>query len=220
VHLTLTSETPAMTWRPAAPAGVGSLLSANGTLPLAVAPAARTAEIERELSAQVARVREIGISPTHLDSHQGALLFHGAERFGALRRVSARECLPIPVPESLFPKFPYLAGALDDGQVPLADLVSIDASVPPAQWRAFYAGVLSSLKSGVTLLIVHLGEDTADERALYRDHTAYGADWRARDADLALRGTLRELAREAGAQVVTWREVARATRLCTLGHGR
>ena len=89
--------------------------------------------------------------------------------------------------------------------------------MPPTAWREFYAGVFSSLKPGVTLLIVHLGEDAPDERVLYRDHTAYGVAWRARDADLALSGALRELAREAGARVVTWREVARAATLCAGG---
>lgn len=217
VHLTLTSETSAMSWPPAARTGVRSLVAPDGNLPVIVAERARPAEIERELSAQIARVRALGITPTHLDSHQGALLFHGPERFGALRRVAARECLPIPVPESVFGRFPYLAEALDDGQIPLADLVSIEASVPPAQWREFYAGALEGLRPGVTMLIVHLGEDTPEERALYRDHADYGADWRARDAELALTGALRDLAREQGAVVVTWREVARAVRLCASG---
>jgi chitin disaccharide deacetylase len=217
VHLTLTSETPAMSWRPAARSGVRSLLAPDGNLPVIVSERARAAEIEHELSAQVGRVRALGITPTHLDSHQGALLFHGPERFGALRRVAARECLPIPVPESVFGQFPYLASALDDGQIPLADLVSIEPSVPPAQWREFYAGAIAGLRPGVTMLIVHLGEDTPDERVLYRDHSDYGAEWRARDAHLALTGALRDLAREKGAVVVTWREVARAARLCASG---
>lgn len=138
VHLTITSETDAMRWAPVAPRGrVGSLLDDAGLLRLGGTDEARPAEIERELDAQLARVRATGVRLSHLDSHQGALLYHGAERFAALRGVAKRACLPIPIPETFFRKFPYLAEALDDGQLPLADLMSID----PSCWRGL-GGVL------------------------------------------------------------------------------
>lgn len=215
VHLTITSETEAMRWAPAAPRGrVASLVDSAGFLRLGGTDGAPVHEIERELEAQLARVRAAGIRPSHLDSHQGALLYHGAERFEALRRVAKRACLPIPVAETFFRKFPYLAEALDDGQAPLADLMSIDPAVAPADWESYYVGLFGSMRPGVTLLLVHLDEETPEEQALFRDHVEYDAAWRARDAALVRNGALREMARWHGIGVITWAEFARAAEIC------
>lgn len=214
-HLALTSETPAMRWSSAAARErVRTLVDDDGMLEIGVRPNARADEIERELDAQLARVRAAGIRPTHLDSHQGALLYHGAERFEVLRRVAKRACLPIPVPESLFGRFPYLADALDDGQLPLADLMSIDPATEAEDWEAEYVELFATMRAGVTLLLVHLGEDAPEERASYRDHTEYGLAWRLRDASLARSGALREMARWHGVRVITWAELARVAKLC------
>ena len=219
VHLALTSESPSMRWTPSAPRrSVRALVDSSGHFPLRAVGAPITAEIEREveteIAAQVARVRDAGVTPTHLDSHQGALLYGGPELFRALRRVAKRECLPVPVPESYFTRFPYLAEALDDGQPPLANLVSIGTDVPPAEWEAFYSWVFETMRPGVTLLLLHLGEDTAHERALFRDHAEWNAAWRARDAAMVTRGTLAGLARRYGIEVVDWREITRVSTIC------
>ncbi len=219
VHLALTSESPSMRWTPSAPSQrVSALVDSSGRFPLRAVGLAITAEIQREveteIAAQVARARRAGFVPTHLDSHQGALLYGGPELFRALRHVAKRECLPIPVPENFFDRFPYLAEALDDGQVPLANLVSIGPDVPPAEWEEFYSWVFESMRPGVTLLLLHLGDDTADEREHFRDHTEWDAAWRARDASVVTRGTLARLATRYGVEVVDWREIARVTRIC------
>ena len=171
-------------------------------------------EVETEITAQVARARAAGLVPTHMDSHQGALLYGGAERFGALRRVAKRECLAIPVPTSLFLAFPYLAAALDDGQPPLADLVSIPPGIPSNEWAAFYDGVFETMRPGVTLLLLHLGEDTPVERLLFRDHTDYDAGWRARDAAVDTSGAIAAMAQRHGVQVVDWSDVTRVAPVC------
>ena len=171
-------------------------------------------EVETEITAQVARARAAGLVPTHMDSHQGALLYGGAERFGALRRVAKRECLAIPVPTSLFLAFPYLAAALDDGQPPLADLVSIPPGIPSNEWAAFYDGVFETMRPGVTLLLLHLGEDTPVERLLFRDHTDYDAGWRARDAAVVTSGAIAAMAQRHGVQVVDWGDVTRVAPVC------
>lgn len=215
LHLALTSETPAMRFVPAAgAASVPSLVDADGTLHLRTPPAPDTLELERELTAQLTRARALGVRLTHLDSHQGALLFHGRERFAVLRRVARRDCLAIPVPETFFGRFPYLADALADGQPALADLVSIDPSVPPERWEAAYAQLFDWMRPGVTLLLVHLGDAGAEERRRYRDHVEYDAAWRARDAALVDADALRAMARARNIEVISWRELREAAALC------
>src|ERR1041385_5722793 len=77
LHLTLTSEWQTYRWDGLAPTDkVPSLYDADGTLPndeAIVAKRAKPEEVERELRAQVERALALGIKPTHLDSHMGAL---------------------------------------------------------------------------------------------------------------------------------------------------
>ncbi len=215
VHLALTSETAALRLPAAAPrARVRSLVDGDGMLRIDLPEDARIDEIERELDAQVTRARALGLPLTHLDSHQGLLLYHGAPRFEALRRIAKRACLAIPVPESFFRRYPYLAGALDDGQPQLADLMSIDPATPPEAWEARYIELFATMRPGVTLLLVHVGDDGAEERAAFREHVEYGLDWRLRDAELVRSGALREMARWHGVTVIDWADLVRVARIC------
>ncbi len=215
IHLAITSETPAMRFRAAsARAAVRTLVDREGFLLLREPRRTDEAQIERELAAQVARARAAGLPVTHLDSHQGALLYHGAARFAALRRVAKAACLPIPVPESFFARFPYLADALDDGQPPLADLMSIDPERPPADWERAYDELFATMRPGVTLLLVHVGEDTPEERALFHDHREYDAAWRARDDAIVSSGRMRAMAADHGVQLTTWSELTRVAPVC------
>src|SRR3712207_4762204 len=77
LHLTVTSEWESYRWGTVAPATeVPTLLGPDGTLPRdtrTVAERAAPAQVERELRAQVERALAVGLRPTHLDSHMGAL---------------------------------------------------------------------------------------------------------------------------------------------------
>src|SRR6266513_5657279 len=77
LHLTLTSEWETYRWGPTASRdAVPSLLDPDGTLPnedSIVARRANAADVERELRAQIDRALALGIRPTHVDSHMGAL---------------------------------------------------------------------------------------------------------------------------------------------------
>ncbi len=215
VHVVMTSETPAMRWFPAAALEyVPTLVDSSGWMPVGSVLAPEASQVELEIGAQFARAARAGFAPTHMDSHQGALLYGGAELFNALRRVAKRECVAIPVPSSLFFRFPYLAGALDDGQPALADLVSIPPTIPPGGWGAFYEDVFNTLRPGVTLLLLHLGEDTPVERIFYRDHTDYNAAWRARDAQQISSGAIAAMAAARGVEIVDWGDLLKVSRIC------
>src|SRR5580765_1490190 len=77
LHLTLTSEWETYRWGSVSPSDeVPSLLDPDGTFPndeAKVAARAKPAEAEREIRAQIERALALGIRPTHLDSHMGAL---------------------------------------------------------------------------------------------------------------------------------------------------
>lgn len=215
VHLTLTSDSDAMHWYPAAGGSrVPDLLDTLGRLPRQARTAAPVAQLEAELDAQIERVRALGVSLTHLDAHQGALFFSGAEVFAAFRRVAKRACLPIPVPSTYFAQYPYLRDAIADGHIPINDMIGIPPSVTPEAWRSFYTDLMRDLRPGVTVLLLHLGEDTPDERTHFRGHDGWDAAWRARDLGAISDPAFRRAMRDAGVRLVTWREVAQLATVC------
>src|SRR5688572_29931774 len=97
LHLTITSEWETYRWGSVAPADkVSSLLDSTGTFPADVPPVvakAKPAEVELELRAQIDRAISLGIRPTHLDSHMGAL-FASPELFATYVRVARAYRLP------------------------------------------------------------------------------------------------------------------------------
>ena len=70
-------------------------LDADGTCPARRdrVTRAKLDEVERELRAQVERALAIGIKPTHLDSHMGAL-FSNPQLFGVYAKVARSYRLP------------------------------------------------------------------------------------------------------------------------------
>lgn len=77
LHLTLTSEWKTYRWGPVAPRDqVRGLCDRFGYLFKDVASVALTAsgkEVGTEIRAQVARAKEMGLNPTHIDTHMGTL---------------------------------------------------------------------------------------------------------------------------------------------------
>ena len=77
LHLVMTSEWETFRWGGLAPNDkTASLHDPDGTMPRqvqTVATRAKVDEVERELRAQIDRAYAIGLKPTHVDSHMGAL---------------------------------------------------------------------------------------------------------------------------------------------------
>lgn len=96
LHCTLNAEWPARRWRPLlAPADIPSLVDADGAFtdhPNRLAERGFVlAEIEAELSAQLARLRSAGFRPVYLDTHMGFQWLDGVAAL--LAALAAREGL-------------------------------------------------------------------------------------------------------------------------------
>jgi predicted glycoside hydrolase/deacetylase ChbG (UPF0249 family) len=213
LHLTLTSEWATYRWGSVAPADkVPSLLDADGTFPRdekTVAARAKLPEVEREIRAQVERALALGIRPTHLDSHMGAL-FSNPELIATYVKVARDYGLPFLAlrgdPRSA-PQPPLSASDV------LVDAVIIAGpEVRPEQWAAFYLKSIADLKPGLTEMIVHLGHDDSELQAVMVDHPDYGAAWRQRDYEVMTSPEFRKALKDNKVVLVTWRELQTLTR--------
>ena len=214
LHLTLTSERIYYRWGPVAPADkVPSLVDENGYFHHDWEHGERVnpKEVELELRAQIERALAMGVRPTHLDSHQYRLIMNGKELFDVMLRVAHEYKLPVFVNRDWFAAHPYLETSLGPGDVVLDHTVTIEPEVPPEKWAQFYLTALKNLKPGVTEFVIHPGYDDEELRAATRERPSWGAAWRQRDFDFFTSDQFRATLAQQKIQLVTWRELARAS---------
>jgi predicted glycoside hydrolase/deacetylase ChbG (UPF0249 family) len=208
LHLTLTSEWETYRWGSVESADkVPSLLDSAGTFPREVSPVAVRAkppEVERELRAQIERAFALGIRPTHVDSHMGAL-FSTPELFATYVRVARSYRLPFLAlrgDRRVAPQSP-----LSEKDILLDTVIIAGPEVPRDQWKAFYLKAIADLKPGLTELIVHLGRDDSELQAVTVNHEPYGSAWRQRDYDVVTSLEFRKALKDNRVILVTWREL-------------
>ncbi len=180
LHLTLTSEWNFLRWRPvASPDKVKGLLDPEGYMWRSVEQVVRHAspqEVEIEIRAQIERALQLGLKPTHLDSHMGTL-YSSAPFFEVFLKVALDYKIQ-PMVFSPTPEIMLMASArgLDYRQayerIQKAGLPTIDYLNPQYETGDTYErhrerlhNYLRTLKPGVNELIVHLGEDDPEGHA-------------------------------------------------------
>jgi predicted glycoside hydrolase/deacetylase ChbG (UPF0249 family) len=211
LHLTLTSEWETYRWASIESSDkVSSLLDSAGTFPSDVTPVAtraKPAEVERELRAQIERAMSLGIRPTHLDSHMGAL-FSTPELAATYVKVAREYHLPFLAVRGNPPGAPQ--AALLPSDVVLDGVIIAGPDVPRDQWTAFYLNAIANLKPGLTEIIVHLGHDDAELQAVTVNHEPYGSAWRQRDYDVMTGPEFKKALQDNHVIVVTWRDLYKA----------
>lgn len=208
LHLTLTSEWETYRWGSVESAdNVPSLLDSAGTFPREVSPVAAGAkplEVERELRAQIERAIALGIRPTHVDSHMGAL-FSTPELFATYVKVARSYRLPFLAlrgDRRVAPQSP-----LSETDILLDTVLIAGPEVPRDQWKEFYLKAIADVKPGLTELIVHLGRDDSELQAVTVNHEPYGSAWRQRDYDVVTSPEFRKALKDNRVILVTWREL-------------
>jgi predicted glycoside hydrolase/deacetylase ChbG (UPF0249 family) len=212
LHLTLTSEWKSYRWGSVAPRDeVRSLLDSAGIFPndeSIVAKTAKPADVERELRAQIDRALAMGIHPTHVDSHMGAL-FTTPALLATYIKVAHDYHLPFLGVKGT----PFDSAKGITSRDVLVDAVLIaDVGVPRDQWARFYLDAIGSLKPGLTELIVHLGHDDAELQAVTVDHEPYGSAWRQRDYDVVTSAEFRKALADNHVVLIGWKDLQRAAR--------
>ncbi len=210
LHLTINSEWKTYRWGSVAPSDqVPSLLDSTGTFPSEVPPVvarAKPHEVERELRAQVERALALGIRPTHLDSHMGAL-FATPQLMAVYAKVARDYRLPFLTVRGTAGGFAVVP--VTPNEIVLDAVIIANDEVPRDRWKQFYLDAVAKLQPGLSELIVHLGYDDAELRAVMVEHEPYGATWRQRDWDVLTSPEFRKALVDNKVVLVTWRELQR-----------
>ncbi|HEX9105911.1 MAG TPA: polysaccharide deacetylase family protein [Longimicrobiales bacterium] len=222
VHTALTCEWQTIRWRGLlSPNEVPSLYDQQGYLPASVpqvAQHAKAADVEREVRAQVAQAKALGLDPTHMDMHMNGVAAT-PEIFAAYLRVARENHLPAEIhweemrPEPNAPdagRRAAYAAAVWPGEVLVDRYDSAPGDLKPQDWAAWYTKFIEGLQPGtITVVYVHLGYDDAEMRAATLGHDGRGAAWRQRDVDFFMSPVLKQLLAANNVRLTTWRELSK-----------
>jgi hypothetical protein len=167
---------------------------------------AKPAEIERELRAQIDRALALGIRPTHVDSHMGAL-FTTPEIMAVYVKVAHDYHLPF-----LGFRGSFQGGApmpLSPSDIAVDNVIVASPDVSRDHWKEFYLNAIANLKPGLTEIIVHLGHDDAELQAVTVNHEPYGSAWRQRDYDVVRSAEFKKALRDNNVILVRWADLGK-----------
>jgi chitin disaccharide deacetylase len=188
-----------------------SLLNSKGFFPdnsAEVATKAKITEAEKELRGQIERAKQFGVDVTHFDTHMGSLLAT-TDLLKLYIKLSHEYRVPVLLHRG------YAKAMLN---VNLDELISKNDVVLDQIYMAspddykkgmknFYSGVISSLKPGLNIILLHAALDNAEMQAVTIDHPDFGAAWRQADYDFFTSEDCKKILRDQKIQVVTWREI-------------
>lgn len=232
VHLTLTSEWKGYRWFPLSGRDkVPGLHDKEGAMWSNVASVVKNAssdEVETEIRAQIARFRQFGVEPSHIDSHMGTLFGSPAftERYV---KVGIQEKIPVMFPAghaTLISKernsppqeiqqFQQIGKMLWNAGLPVLDDLFADtygwklaANVPNTEENLRkmktekYIELLKEAKPGITMVIMHCAAPSDNFKEITDSWpTRYGDFWAMLDP------ALKTFIEKEGIILTTWREM-------------
>lgn len=207
LHLTLTAEWENFKWDGVTTTPESSLLNEHGYFfdnTADVNTHANPDEVRAELQGQIDMARRVGINPTHLDSHMGALFT--PELFPIYVEVGISNKIPVFVPEQAKILFSDAFPKPDD-VVLINYLGSMNPGVDESDWLKHYSGLLRQATPGLNEIIIHLGYDDEELQAVTINHPDFGAKWRELDMELVSDPDFQELIEELDIKFVTYREI-------------
>jgi predicted glycoside hydrolase/deacetylase ChbG (UPF0249 family) len=209
VHLTVTNEWKNYRWKSIMPINESqSLVNEVGEFHVGIKKfvlRADPGELKKELQAQINKIKKLGIKPTHIDSHEGALFFK-KDHFRVYLEIGEKNKLPVFVPKGVdahfnksFPK--------PKNVVVIKNLYMARKGLKRSDWMAFYLNTIKRLKPGLSQLIVHLGYDDNEMKEISVNHPDYGAKWRQLDHEAVTSVDFRSALVKNNVKLVSWGEI-------------
>ena len=209
LHLTVTSEWRDYKWKGVLkPSDTPSLINKKGELFKNIKQFilnAEPLELKNELQAQIDLSKSIGINPTHIDSHEGAL-FYDQDLFKVYLEIGEKNKLPVFVPKMVavhfdenFPK--------PENVVVIENFYMARKGIEHDEWETFYLNILDNLKPGISQLIVHLGYDDDEMKSITVDHPDFGSKWRNLDYDIVSSDKFKNALKNNKIKLITWKQI-------------
>jgi predicted glycoside hydrolase/deacetylase ChbG (UPF0249 family) len=209
VHLTVTNEWKNYRWKSIMPINESqSLVNEVGEFHVGIKKfvlRADSGELKKELQAQINKIKKLGIKPTHIDSHEGALFFK-KDHFRVYLEIGEKNKLPVFVPKGVdahfnksFPK--------PKNVVVINNLYMARKGLKRSDWMTFYLNTIKRLKPGLSQLIVHLGYDDNEMKEISVNHPDYGAKWRQLDHEAVTSVDFRSALVKNNVKLVSWGEI-------------
>ena len=214
LHLTLTSEWKNYKWSGISSKDkIGSLINGQGHFyPLneGVRLNATYKDVKRELNSQIKYSIDNGLNPTHLDTHMGSVTVT-PEIVQAYFEVGHEHSLPI----LLSKEFRDIIKVIDTTKFDPSKLFWAekiyqkldDSPIDYQNWKTFYMNAINDIKPGLNVLLVHLGYDNEELKAITIDHPNYGSAWRELDVKILQDTAFKNLIRERNIKLITWVQV-------------
>ncbi|HEV3316949.1 MAG TPA: polysaccharide deacetylase family protein [Candidatus Angelobacter sp.] len=211
IHSTLISEHQDHKWGPVSNKHHGpEMVDENGYFwPSNDRLRASPQEIDDELSAQVVLAKQLGINPSHIDSHTFSVA--RPEYIPAYVKVARRFQMPFLITEH----WHDCCSAEDPAtaeDVIVEDVFQAPRNLAPSSLEDYYISILREVKPGLSQLIVHPAFDDPEMRAIYKGREAYGAAWRQRDLEIMCSKKFKSALQENGIQVINWGMIQSAMR--------
>jgi len=218
IHITLTNEWLNFNWGPeAGKTAVPGLADEKGHMYPdceQVTANASPEEVEKEIRAQIKAANQMGITPTHLDSHMGCIFYGRPEYLASYLKIAQELKIPAMINQQMVegivkPNSALFAGINVD-KFPVVDQIFMaEPKDYEAGMEAYYTTSLNNLTSGLNVILIHLAFDDDEMNAVTKDHDTYHAPWRQADYDFFTSEKARELLRKNNVKLVTWREVGK-----------
>jgi predicted glycoside hydrolase/deacetylase ChbG (UPF0249 family) len=212
IHLTLTAEWKLYKWDGVSSSdSIRSLLDPAGYFYPSVEEVGKHAdatEVKRELEAQVKRAIDLGVKPTHLDTHMGSVLAR-PELVKIYLELGDKYNLPVLFPRAYINMLPEDAKEKYGNRIYLLDnLFMLDESmVKNGNWLEAYTTGINSLKPGLNQIIVHLAFNNDEMKAITKDHDDYGSEWRQNDVNLIRSKEFKDLLKANNVTLIGWGQV-------------
>ena len=218
IHITLTNEWLNFNWGPeAGRTAVPGLANEKGHMHANCALVAQNAspeEVEIEIRAQIKAANQMGIIPTHLDSHMGCVFYGRPEYLKSYLKIAQELKIPAMINGQILegiikPNLAIFTGINVDNLPVVNEIIMATPENYKAGMEEFYTNALTNLKPGVNVILIHLAFDDEEMNAVTEDHDSYHAPWRQADYDFFTSQKAREILEKQNIKLVTWREIGK-----------
>jgi len=218
IHITLTNEWNNYNWPPkAGKSVVPGLTNEKGFMYPDCPPVTANAspeEVELEIRAQIKGANEMGITPTHLDSHMGCIFYGRPEYLRSYLKIAQELKIPAMVNTQIMEGIIKPNKAIFEGinleNIPVInEIIMANPEDYKSGMEEFYTKQLTNLKPGVHVMLIHLAFDDEEMNAVTAGHDSYHAPWRQADFDFFTSEKAKELIQKNKIKLITWKEIGK-----------